>query len=83
MLLGLGLGFTWGLGRLLGFSRAERIAIQFCGTKKSLVQGVPMARVLFPGAQAGVVLLPIMLFHQLQLMACAFIARHYAADDAA
>lgn len=78
VLLAVGLGSTWALGRLAGFSTEDRITIQFCGTKKSLVQGVPMARILFPGAQAGVVLLPIMLFHQMQLMACAFIARHYA-----
>jgi len=77
VLLGIGLSFTWGLGRALGFNRADRIAIQFCGTKKSLLQGVPMAKVLFPGPQTGVILLPIMLFHQMQLMACAFIARRY------
>jgi sodium/bile acid cotransporter 7 len=78
VLLAIALSFTWGIGRLLGFGRADRIAIQFCGTKKSIVQGVPMAKVLFPGPQTGVILLPIMLFHQMQLMACAFIARRYA-----
>lgn len=77
VLLAIGLSFTWGVGRMLGFNRADRIAIQFCGTKKSLLQGVPMAKVLFPGPQTGVILLPIMLFHQMQLMACAFIARRY------
>jgi solute carrier family 10 (sodium/bile acid cotransporter), member 7 len=77
VLLGLALGFTWGAGRMLGFDRADRIAILFCGTKKSLLQGVPMAKVLFPAPQTGVILLPIMLFHQMQLMACAFIARRY------
>jgi len=77
VVLAVGLGFTWGLGRALGFERADRITIQFCGTKKSLLQGVPMAKVLFPGPQTGVILLPIMLFHQMQLMACAFIARRY------
>jgi len=77
ILLGVALGFTWGVGCALGFNRADRIAIQFCGTKKSLLQGVPMAKVLFPAPQTGVILLPIMLFHQMQLMACAFIARRY------
>lgn len=77
-LLAVGLAFTWGLGGLGGFSREDRIALLFCGTKKSLVQGVPMARVLFPGAGAGVVVLPVMIFHQMQLMACAFIARGFA-----
>ncbi len=83
ILLGVGLGFTWWIGRALGFDRADRVAIQFCGTKKSLVQGVPMAKVLFPGPQTGVILLPIMLFHQMQLMACAFIARRYAGQEQA
>lgn len=78
VLLGIGLSFTWGLGLLCGFSREDRVALVFCGTKKSLVQGVPMARVLFPGGQAGVILLPIMLFHQMQLMACAFIAKAWS-----
>jgi sodium/bile acid cotransporter 7 len=78
VLLAIGLGATWTLGRVLGFNREDRIAILFCGTKKSLVQGVPMAKVLFPGPQGGVILLPIMLFHQMQLMACAFIAKAYA-----
>lgn len=77
VLLAIALSFTWGLGRVLGFERADRIAIQFCGTKKSILQGVPMAKVLFAGPQTGVILLPIMLFHQMQLMACAFIARRY------
>ncbi|UAK24956.1 bile acid:sodium symporter family protein [Sphingomonas nostoxanthinifaciens] len=79
VLLAIGLAGTWTAGRLGGFNRADRIAILFCGTKKSLVQGVPMAKILFPGPQGGVILLPIMLFHQIQLMACAFIARRYAA----
>lgn len=70
--------FTWGMGRALGFARADRITILFCGTKKSLIQGVPMARVLFSGPDAGLVLLPVMIFHQLQLMACAWIAQRYA-----
>ncbi|QJU59678.1 bile acid:sodium symporter [Sphingomonas sp. AP4-R1] len=78
VLLAIGLAFSWSLGGLCGFSREDRIALLFCGTKKSLVQGVPMARVLFPGAQAGVIVLPVMIFHQMQLMACAFIARGFA-----
>ena len=77
-LLVIGFTATGLIGRVLGFGLEDRITIQFCGTKKSLIQGVPMARVLFPGPQAGVILLPIMLFHQMQLMACAYLARRYA-----
>ncbi|GAA2646857.1 bile acid:sodium symporter family protein [Streptomyces lunalinharesii] len=65
--------------RKLGFSRADRIAITFAGSKKSLAAGLPMASVLF-GAQAGLAVLPLMLFHQMQLMVCAVLAKRYAAQ---
>ncbi len=82
-LLALILALTWALGRLMHLPREDAIVLLFCGSKKSLASGVPMAGVLFPAAQVGVVLLPIMLFHQFQLIACAIIARRYAeqADD--
>jgi sodium/bile acid cotransporter 7 len=51
----------------------------FCGSKKSLVSGVPMARVLFGAADVGAVVLPVMIFHQMQLMVCAWLARRYGA----
>lgn len=73
------LGFTWGLGRMMGLSRAERIVLVFCGSKKSLATGVPMAGLLFPASAVGAILLPVMLFHQIQLMACAVLARRYGA----
>ncbi|MGA2892640.1 MAG: bile acid:sodium symporter family protein [Xanthobacteraceae bacterium] len=64
--------------RRLGFSRADEIAIVFCGSKKSLASGLPIATVLFAG-HVGLVIIPVMLFHQIQLMVCASLARHYAA----
>ncbi len=67
-----------GLGKALGFSREDRITILFCGSKKSLATGVPMAQVLFAGSTIGVLILPLMLFHQIQLMVCAVIAQRYA-----
>ena len=69
---------TWSAARLLGFNRPDRITILFCGTKKSLVQGIPMARILFGGPDGGLIILPLMLFHQMQLMFCAWISGHYA-----
>ena len=69
--------------RALGFSREDEISIVFCGSKKSLVTGVPMARVMFPAADAGAVILPLMLFHQIQLMVCAWLAQRYAAEPRA
>jgi sodium/bile acid cotransporter 7 len=78
VLLAAVLAFTWWTARTLRFSTPDEIAIVFCGSKKSLASGVPMAGVLFPAATAGLVLLPLMLFHQIQLMACAVIAQRYA-----
>ena len=75
VLLAVVLGLTWGMGAMAGLSREDRVVLLFCGSKKSLASGVPIAGVLFPAAQVGVVILPMMLFHQLQLMACAVIAR--------
>ena len=67
--------------RLLGFDRADRITIVFCGSKKSLASGLPMASVLFAGQSVGLIVLPLMLFHQIQLMVCAALARRYAAAE--
>ncbi|WP_420142648.1 bile acid:sodium symporter family protein [Sphingomonas sp.] len=66
------------VARRLGFSTPDEIAILFCGSKKSLASGVPMAGVLFPAAQVGAIILPLMIFHQLQLLAFAAIAQRYA-----
>lgn len=78
VLLAAVLTITWFTARRLRFATPDEIAIVFCGSKKSLASGVPMAGVLFPAATAGLVLLPLMLFHQIQLMACAVIAQRYA-----
>ena len=78
LMLAFALLFTRAVARLFKFKREDAIVIVFCGTKKSLVQGVPMARVLFAGPDLGLILLPIMIFHQVQLMVCAWIARRYA-----
>ncbi len=77
-LLAFVLALTFAVARLMKLPREDAIVLQFCGSKKSLASGVPMAGVLFPPAQVGVILLPVMLFHQLQLIACAVIARRYA-----
>jgi solute carrier family 10 (sodium/bile acid cotransporter), member 7 len=68
------------LSRQLGFSRPDEITIVFCGSKKSLVSGLPIAAILFAGRPLGLIILPIMLFHQMQLMVCAAMARRYAAN---
>ncbi|ARZ70258.1 bile acid:sodium symporter [Streptomyces albireticuli] len=77
-LLALALGTTALAGRRLGFCREDRVTLVFCGSNKSLATGLPMAAVLF-GASAGPVILPLMLFHQVQLMVCAVIAGRWSA----
>jgi len=64
--------------RQLGFSRPDQITIVFCGSKKSLASGLPIATLLFAG-QVGLVIIPVIVFHQIQLMVCASLARRYAA----
>lgn len=78
VLLALALVLTHLLGKWLGFNLEDRITILFCGSKKSLATGVPMAQVLFAGSSIGVLILPLMLFHQIQLMVCAVLAQRYA-----
>jgi sodium/bile acid cotransporter 7 len=78
VLLALALLFTHLLGRWLGFGVEGRITLLFCGSKKSLATGVPMAQVLFASGSIGVLILPLMLFHQIQLMVCAVLAQRYA-----
>ncbi|MDX2390950.1 MULTISPECIES: bile acid:sodium symporter family protein [unclassified Streptomyces] len=79
VLLAVMLLVTWYGTKRLGFDREDRVAIQFAGSKKSLAVGLPMAGVLF-GPQAGLAVLPLMLFHQMQLMVCAVVARRRAQD---
>ena len=78
VILALVLTLTTWLSRLLGFSKEDEITIVFCGSKKSLISGVPMAKAIFPSAEAGMIVLPLMIFHQMQLMVCAVIAQRYA-----
>ncbi|WP_439830535.1 bile acid:sodium symporter [Aeromonas caviae] len=82
VLLALVLGWNVWISRRLGFNRADEITIVFCGSKKSLANGVPMANVMFPAASVGVMVLPLMIFHQIQLMVCAVLARRYREQEA-
>jgi sodium/bile acid cotransporter 7 len=74
---------TWFTARALGLPREDRIVALFCGSKKSLAQGVPMARVIFGAApQLAVVLLPIMIYHPLQLVVGGWLAGRFARSGA-
>ncbi len=79
ILLALALGITSTVAKRLGFARADRITIMFCGSKKSLTIGISMATVLFAGHGIGLIVLPMMLFQLIQLMVCAALARRFAA----
>lgn len=66
---------TFYLSRLLGFHLADQITAQFCGTKKSLVHGTVFAKILFQqSATTGIMLLPIMIFHSVQILIISFVA---------
>lgn len=77
VVLALVLWLSWWVAGRLGFSREDRIAIEFCGSKKSMATGLPMAAVLFAGQPIGLIALPLMVFHQAQLMACSALAQKY------
>jgi sodium/bile acid cotransporter 7 len=65
------------IGRLAGLNREDSISLLFCGSQKSLASGVPMANILFAGSPVSMIILPIMLYHQFQLLLCAAIASRY------
>ena len=72
---------TSNAARALGFAREDRIAAIFCGSKKTLASGVPMAKLIFgahPGL--GLILLPIMIYHPLQLIVCGVLAERWRRD---
>lgn len=81
VLLAIALLITGCAARWLGFEKADRITIVFCGSKKSLAAGIPMAKVIFADHALGAIVLPLMLFHQIQLMVCAVLAQRWGACD--
>jgi sodium/bile acid cotransporter 7 len=77
LLLATVLCITGWVSKRLGFGWTDRIAIMFCGSKKSLISGVAMAKILFSGHTVGAIILPLLLFHQIQLMTCAALAQNW------
>jgi solute carrier family 10 (sodium/bile acid cotransporter), member 7 len=78
VILALALSISTLVSRRLGFRKEDEITIVFCGSKKSLASGVPIAKVLFASHAVGAIVLPLMVFHQMQLMVCAVLAQRYA-----
>lgn len=77
LFLALAMGFIYGLTKLFGFSREDRVTALFGGAQKSLASGVPMAQVLFVPSVAGVMVLPLMIFHLLQLVVSSMLAQRW------
>jgi solute carrier family 10 (sodium/bile acid cotransporter), member 7 len=77
LLLAAALITTGLVSKWLGFERADRVTIVFCGSKKSLSQGITIAKVIFTSHAVGAAILPLMLFHQMQLMVCAALAQRW------
>ena len=78
IMLAIGYGGTWLLGKALGLDRGDRIAMLFAGAQKSIAMGAPLAMVMFPPALAGVLLLPLMAYHLAQMIVAAPIAGQLA-----
>jgi sodium/bile acid cotransporter 7 len=77
VLLAVALITTGLVSKWLGFERADRVTTVFCGSKKSLSQGVTMAKVIFASHAVGAAVLPLMPFHQIQLMVCATLGQRW------
>jgi solute carrier family 10 (sodium/bile acid cotransporter), member 7 len=80
VLLGVALGTIISGSRALGFARADESAIVFCGSQKSVVSGIPIASALIGGPALGFFVLPIMIYHSMQLLICAWLAKKYASS---
>lgn len=76
-LLAIVMVFITYFSRFLKFSKEDEVAIVFCGSKKSLASGIPIANILFASSQIGLIILPVMIFHQVQLIVCAILAEKY------
>lgn len=74
VLLAVVLAATAAIGRLTRLDRGDAVVLLFCGSKKSLASGLPIALVFFPAATVGLIMLPLMIYHQVQLVVCAVIA---------
>ncbi|UCV15611.1 bile acid:sodium symporter family protein [Quatrionicoccus australiensis] len=82
LLFAIVLALTRLLGRLLGLPIEDRIAAVFCGSKKTLASGVPMAHLIFGANPAlGLILMPIMIYHPLQLAVGGVLAQRWAGRD--
>ncbi|MDO5723409.1 MAG: bile acid:sodium symporter family protein [Flaviflexus sp.] len=80
-LLAIMLFVTWFSAKAVGCDRGGQIAVLMCGSKKSLATGLPMAQAMFPPAVLGAIAVPVIIFHQLQLLVCAYLAARLGRDE--
>lgn len=80
LFLALAMGALTLMARLTAMPRADSLALFYCGSTKSLATGLPMAGILFAGQDIALIVLPLMLFHLFQLVACAVISSRIAAS---
>lgn len=74
--LALAMGSMALLGRLFRLPQQDQAVLFFCGSTKSLASGLPIASAIFPAASVGATVLPVMMYHMLQLLVCSFIVQH-------
>ena len=79
VLLAAVMGIGVGLGRLSGMGKPDLLALFYCGSTKSLATGLPMAGILFAGQDISLIVLPLMLFHLIQLIVCSIASQHVRA----
>ena len=78
VLLAMVMGAAVLIARMVGMDHADLMAVMYCGSTKSLATGLPMAGILFAGQDISLVILPLMVFHLLQLAVCAVISQRMA-----
>ncbi|MBM7825390.1 sodium/bile acid cotransporter 7 [Arcanobacterium pluranimalium] len=81
IILALMLLLTWFGGKDLNFAYPQRVVLLMCGSKKSLASGLPIAKALFTGSAVATLVMPVILFHQIQLFVCAIIARRLSRHE--
>ncbi|MCB2075162.1 MAG: bile acid:sodium symporter [Novosphingobium sp.] len=80
-LLLFGYGGAWLLGGVLRLPRGDRITLLFGGAQKSIAMGAPLATVLFPAAKAGIIMLPLLVYHLAQMVVAAVVASRLSRAD--
>ncbi len=77
--LAIAMAITIATAKAARMNRADLLALFYCGSTKSLATGLPMAGILFAGQDISLVVLPLMLFHLIQLVVCALVSQRHAA----